>query len=126
MINLDNAATSGKKPEAVIRAVNSALYKYSANPGRGGHNLSISTAEAIFDAREKISAFFGASGGDRVIFTQNCTTAINYVIKGYLKKEDHVIISDMEHNAVIRPIQKIGIKNSLAKRQVIFFIYQII
>lgn len=115
MINLDNAATSGKKPEAVIRAVNSALYKYSANPGRGGHNLSISTAEAIFDAREKISAFFGASGGDRVIFTQNCTTAINYVIKGYLKKEDHVIISDMEHNAVIRPIQKIGIKNSLAK-----------
>lgn len=115
MINLDNAATSGKKPESVIRAVTNALYKYSANPGRGGHNLSISTAEAIYNAREKISEYFGASGGDRVIFTSNCTTAINYVLKCFLKKEDHVIISDLEHNAVLRPIEKMGIKRSLAK-----------
>lgn len=115
MINFDNAATTGKKPEGVIKAVNYALFNLSANPGRGGHNLSIKAAEAVYSAREKIAIFFGASGGERVIFTANCTAAINYVIKGFLKDGDHVIVSDLEHNAVMRPLEKTGIKKSVAK-----------
>lgn len=115
MINFDNAATTGKKPEGVIKAVNYALFNLSANPGRGGHNLSIKAAEAVYSAREKIANFFGASGGERVIFTANCTAAINYVIKGFLKSGDHVIVSDLEHNAVMRPLEKTGIKKSVAK-----------
>ena len=115
MINFDNAATSGKKPESVIKAVNYALYNLSANPGRGGHNLSIKTAQAVYSAREKIADCFGASGAENVIFTANCTASINYVLKGFLKPNDHIIISDLEHNAVIRPLEKIGVSKSVAR-----------
>ena len=115
MINFDNAATTGRKPYEVIKAVNYALNNLSANPGRGGHNLSVNAAQAIYNAREKIAGYFGASGGENVIFTANCTAAINYVLKGFLKYGDHVIISDLEHNAVIRPLKKIGVDVSVAK-----------
>ena len=43
MIYLDNAATTGKKPVNVIKAVNNALINFSANPGRSGHDLSLKT-----------------------------------------------------------------------------------
>ena len=115
MINFDNAATTGRKPQMVIKAVNNALYRFSANPGRGGHNLSVKTAEAVYSAREKIAEFFGASGADRVVFTANCTASINYVLKGFLRRGDYVITSDLEHNAVMRPLEKIGVNRSAAK-----------
>ncbi len=114
MINFDNAATTGKKPQSVIRAVDDALLSLSANPGRGGHNLSIIAAQKVYSAREKIAVFFGASGGDRVIFTANCTASINYVLKGFLKRGDYIITSDLEHNAVMRPLEKIGVNRSIA------------
>ena len=63
MIYFDNAATSGKKPDIVINSVRNALIYNNANPGRSGHTLSEKTAEEIFTVREKISDFFGASGG---------------------------------------------------------------
>ena len=106
MIYFDNAATSGKKPQAVIDAVNLCLKRYSTNPGRSGHNLSISAAVAVYETRNKIAEFFGTSGAQKVIFTPNCTTALNYVIKGVLEKQDHVIVSELEHNAVMRPLHK--------------------
>lgn len=115
MINFDNAATSGVKPPGVINSVYKALTKYSANPGRGGHDLSLKTGEEIYNVREKISDFFGASGGEHVVFTANCTAAINYVIKGFLKPGDHIVISDLEHNAVLRPLQKTGVEKSVAR-----------
>lgn len=115
MINFDNAATSGKKPERVIQAVNYALYNLSANPGRGGHDLSVKTANAVYNARVKIADYFGASGASNVIFTANCTTSVNFVLKGFLKSGDHIVVSDLEHNAVMRPIKKTGIDYSVAK-----------
>jgi cysteine desulfurase family protein len=115
MIYFDNAATSGKKPVSVIKAVAYALENLSANPGRSGHELSIKTADAVYSARSKISNFFGADGPENVVFTQNCTHSINCVLKGVLKKGDHVIISNLEHNAVMRPLLKIGTDYSVAK-----------
>lgn len=114
MIYLDNAATSGKKPPSVIGAVENALIKYSANAGRSGHKASQSAAVAIYTAREKFCDFFGASGVENVVFTLNCTHSLNCVIKGVLQKGDHCIISDLEHNAVLRPINKIGISYDVA------------
>ena len=108
MIYFDNAATTGKKPTSVISAVNNALIKYSANPGRSGHTLSVSAAEAVYGVRQKISDFFGAKGADRVCFTLNCTHSINCVIKGVLKRGDRILISSLEHNAVMRPAVKTG------------------
>ncbi len=108
MIYFDNAATTGKKPASVISAVNNAMIKYSANPGRSGHTLSVSAAEAVYGIRQKISDFFGAQGADRVCFTLNCTHSINCVIKGVLKRGDRILISSLEHNAVMRPAVKTG------------------
>ncbi len=108
MVYFDNAATTGKKPASVIAAVNSAMMKYSANPGRSGHTASVGAAEAVYGVRQKISDFFGAYGADRVCFTLNCTHSINCVIKGVLKRGDRILISSLEHNAVMRPAVKTG------------------
>ncbi len=104
MIYLDNAATTFKKPERVIKAVDSALKNYSANPGRGGHEASVNAAAKVYDVRVKTARFFGAHDETAVCFTQNCTTAINIVLNGVLQKGDHVIVSSLEHNAVMRPL----------------------
>lgn len=106
MIYLDNAATSGKKPSGVINAVDTALRTLSANPGRSGHKTSMEAAFKIYNARMQFAKFFGAAGPESVVFTANCTLALNCIIKGVLAKEDHVIISDIEHNAVLRPVHK--------------------
>lgn len=107
MIYFDNAATTGTKPPEVINAVSQALREYSVNPGRGGYKRSVDCSERIYQCREKLSEFFGADAPERVIFTPNCTTALNLVIKGICRKGDHVVASSLEHNAVARPLYKL-------------------
>ena len=107
MIYFDNAATTGQKPAQVTDAVNKALREYSANPGRGGYEASVKCSEMIYDTRKKISDFFGAGAPERVIFTANCTTALNIEIKGICRPGDHIVASSLEHNAVARPLYKL-------------------
>ncbi|MBR3809764.1 MAG: aminotransferase class V-fold PLP-dependent enzyme [Clostridia bacterium] len=106
MIYLDNAATTYPKPTEVINAVNKSFSLYGANPGRSGHNLSINTAMEIYSTREKLNDLFDGYGSEFVSFTMNCTYALNMAIKGVLKKGDHIIMSSLEHNSVLRPIFK--------------------
>lgn len=115
MIYFDNAATTGMKPPEVIRAVNDALRFYSANPGRSGHSSSVKAAEVVYKVREKAAEFFGASGAEKVCFTQNCTHSINCVLKGVLRRGDHVVVSSLEHNAVMRPLKKTGVNYDIAE-----------
>ena len=115
MIYFDNAATGGKKPLTVINAVNKSLREYCANAGRSGHSMSEKAALAIYSVRQQVADFFNAQGAEQVIFTQNCTAAINYVIKGVLNKGDHVIVSSLEHNAVMRPLVKSGVDYDVAE-----------
>ena len=110
MIYLDNGATTFPKPASVMSAVNNAIKYFSANPGRGGHKMAIKASEIVYNTRIKIAELFKVNDPSKIIFTNNCTTALNTVIKGILKKGDHVIISSLEHNAVLRPIEKL--KNS--------------
>lgn len=107
MIYFDNAATSCPKPLCVVNAVKNALESYSANPGRSGHSSSIKVAEKIYGVREKVAEFFGCENPENVVFTAGCTQAINFVLKGVLTEGDHLIISNLEHNAVARPAHKI-------------------
>ena len=104
MIYLDNAATTWPKPPTVRAAVRQAMERYGANPGRGGYAMSTDTAGEVYRCRETAAEFFGLSDPSRVIFTANCTAALNIVIKGLLKGGGHVVISNMEHNAVVRPL----------------------
>lgn len=103
MINFDNSATTFPKPYPVRRAVNDALVRYGGNPGRSGHELSIKTAEAVYSARKTAADFFGAQT-ENVVFTSNCTHALNLAIKGVVNGGGHIIISNLEHNSVARPV----------------------
>ena len=105
MIYLDNSATSYPKPECVIDAVYSSFHKFGANSGRGAYKMAIDTTEQIYACREKIADFFNADNVEKVIFTYNCTTALNMAIKGLAGVNSHFIISDLEHNAVLRPLE---------------------
>ncbi len=107
MIYLDNAATSFPKPDSVIYAMTRAQSVYGANPGRGGHRLTMKAGEKVFSCRSALADFFSADV-ERVIFTHNCTSALNTAIKGSVKKGDHVLISSLEHNSVLRPVHKLS------------------
>lgn len=104
MIYFDNAATTFPKPLCVKNAVDEALLRFGANPGRSGHDLAAKTARKVYETREKAASFFGAADVEHVVFTMNCTHALNIVIRGLLRPGDHVVISDLEHNSVLRPI----------------------
>ena len=106
MIYFDNAATSYPKPVEVIKTVSSAMSLYGANPGRSGYDLSVECSKMVYDTRCKVSRLFGANAPERVIFTANCTMALNMVIKGVCRSGDHVVASSLEHNAVARPLYK--------------------
>jgi len=107
-IYLDNAATSFPKPRSVTRELNNCISKYCGNPGRGAHVFAMESARRIYECRELISKLFGVGAPERVAFTLNTTYAINLLIKGVLGQGDHVIISDLEHNSVWRPIYKLA------------------
>lgn len=107
MIYFDNAATTYPKPNTVKEMLSLAIDKYGGNPGRSGHDMSLKTAGVVFECRQAAAEMFGCESED-VIFTQNCTMANNLAIKGILEFGDHVLISDMEHNAVIRPIEELS------------------
>ncbi len=108
MIYLDNAATSYPKPRAVIEECVASMRDYGGNPGRGSHPLSLRAAEKIYECREEVARLFSSPRPENVSFTMNATMALNTVIKGVLKSGDHVLISDMEHNAVFRPIHALA------------------
>lgn len=103
MIYLDNAATGGIKPNSVVSAVQAAL-KFCANPGRSGHKLSLAASERALACRNRLSDLFSGYGFERVIFTKNCTEALNIALLGTLKEGDHVIATALEHNSVLRPL----------------------
>ena len=102
-VYFDNAATTFPKPPAVLNALRRAAAEAGGNPGRGGHPLSRRAGAAVYHARETAAALFGAEP-EHVVFTQNCTHALNLAIRGVLRQGDHVIISSMEHNSVARPV----------------------
>ena len=105
MTYLDNSATSYPKPVSVINAVRKSLTFYGANSGRGGYELSNNTAEKVFRTRANAARFFGAESPENVIFMPNCTHALNTVIKGAAQAGGHFVISCLEHNAVVRPLE---------------------
>ena len=106
-VYLDNAATGFPKPKSVIREVGNCVTSYCGNPGRSAHALAMASANKIYECRNALSVFLGAGAPERIAFTLNTTYAINLFIKGFLKRGDHVIISDLEHNSVWRPIYKL-------------------
>ena len=105
MIYFDNAATSWPKPPEVIAAMTDFMERAGANPGRSGHRMSLEAGRIVFNAREKVAELFKIRDSSRVIFALNGTYGINLGIKGLLRERDHVVVTSMEHNSVMRPLR---------------------
>ncbi|HCA30146.1 MAG TPA: hypothetical protein DEP23_11545 [Ruminococcaceae bacterium] len=112
-VYFDNAATTWPKPTIVRDAVQKALTIYGANPGRSGHKMGLAASWEIYRSREAVAHFFNLNNPSNVIFVQNCTVALNIVIKGLLKNGGRVIVSDLEHNAVMRPLHALSKDSSI-------------
>jgi len=117
VIYLDNAATSWPKPQSVYNEVYDTMVKCGANPGRGSHRLSLEASRIVYSTRERLAKFLNASSSMNISFTLNCTMALNTAIKGVLKEGDHVLITSMEHNSVVRPL------NALKLRELAMILY---
>ncbi len=110
MIYFDNAAGSWPKPPGTVTAMVDALKETGSSPGRGGHRASLAASRILWRARECVASFFNCPDPSRVIFTHNATYALNQAIKGVLRPGDHVVVSSMEHNSVLRPLFSMGSK----------------
>lgn len=106
MIYFDNAATTIKKPECVMKAVADAMGSLG-NSGRGAHGGALSASRIIYDTRVALAQLFGAESPERIAFTANSTQALNMAIKGALEPGDHVITTALEHNSVLRPLYEL-------------------
>ena len=104
---LDNAATSWPKPESVYQTMDEFLRQKGGSPGRGSHSMAVAARETVEETRLLIARFINAPEKERVIFTFNCTDALNLGLKGLLRPGDHVITSGIEHNSVVRPLNKL-------------------
>ncbi len=104
LIYFDNAATSHPKPREVYDEVMRCIKTYCGNPGRSSHSMALAASEKIYRCRVLLSDYLGAPIPENIVFTLNATYALNLALKGLLRPDDHLLISDMEHNAVWRPV----------------------
>ncbi|MBQ2834566.1 MAG: aminotransferase class V-fold PLP-dependent enzyme [Clostridia bacterium] len=108
MIYLDNAATSWPKPREVVQAMARSLEECGANPGRGGHTLSLAAGRIVEGCREALAQLLGEEDASRIVFTQNATDALNTAIHGVVRTGDHVVSTLLEHNSVLRPLSELS------------------
>lgn len=107
-VYLDNGSTSFPKAPGVTDAMKNFMDNVGTNINRGGYEDAYAAEDVIFSTREKLCSLFHFPRSRNVIFTPNITYSLNYIIKGYLKPGDHVLVSAMEHNAMMRPLVQIA------------------
>ena len=112
-IYLDNAATSFPKAPGLGKVMADYIENGVINPNRTESALSYRAFDISYALREHISSLYNYPHPECIAFTRNITEALNWLIKGTLTREDHVIVSSNEHNAVMRPLRQIGINCSL-------------
>ncbi|WP_185877364.1 aminotransferase class V-fold PLP-dependent enzyme [Blattabacterium cuenoti] len=118
LVYIDNAATT-QKPKRVIKASQYFYSRINSNIHRGTHFLSRKSTFYVENVREKIQKFIKAKYSSEILFTKGTTESINLVassISHFIKKNDEIIISHMEHHSNIVPWQNIcKIKKSVLK-----------
>jgi cysteine desulfurase family protein len=107
MIYLDNAASSGFKPDNVINSIKNTLKYISANPGRSAHGRALCAARLIGKTRALVSEYFNGFCDDNVIFTSGCTMSLNLAVIGTAIRGGTVVTTALEHNSVLRPLYEL-------------------
>lgn len=113
-IYLDNAATSFPKPSCVIDSITNYMTNSGGNPSRGSSALAMQGNRAVYSCRESIANFFNFDKTENVIFTNNITSSINIILNALIKDGYHIITSTMEHNSVLRPLEKLKNKMDIS------------
>ena len=106
-IYLDNASTSFPKAEGVAEAVYHYIKDCGCNINRGGYDEAYQAEEIVLRTRQQLTELFHGPDCRNVVFTRNITESLNVLLKGFLKAGDHVLVSAMEHNAVMRPLSQL-------------------
>lgn len=109
MIYFDNAATSFPKAPGVSDAMKFYLDSVGASINRGVYASAQEAGLKTLILREQLCGFFHHSDPNHAILTAGNTASLNFVIKGFLQSGDHVLVSSLEHNAVMRPLKQLGI-----------------
>ena len=108
LVYLDNAATT-QKPQCVLDTMEQYYKGINSNIHRGVHFLSEKATTAYEESRAKVKDFLNANSTNEIIFVRGTTEAINLVASSYgntfIKKNDEIIISTMEHHSNIVPWQ---------------------
>jgi cysteine desulfurase family protein len=108
-VYFDNAATSYPKAPGVAAAIYDYIENVGGNVGRGSYENALSAGQVVYETRELLSSLFNYDNPLNCVFTSNITQSINMLLKGYLKPGDHVIVSSMEHNSIMRPLSSLKI-----------------
>ena len=116
-VYLDNGATSFPKPKCVGEAVLNYIENLGTSVNRGAYDTAYSVAETVFETRELLCELFNFSQPENVIFTKNVTESLNILIKGLLREGDHVVVSSMEHNAVMRPLNSMNTRFQISTKR---------
>ncbi|SDZ08675.1 aminotransferase class V-fold PLP-dependent enzyme [Tindallia californiensis] len=106
-IYFDNAATTFPKPESVVESMKHYISCVGSNVSRGSYSSAFDAGNIVYETREMLANLFHDNEPERIFFTRNVTESLNLVLKGMLKPEDHVLVSSMEHNAVMRPLHRL-------------------
>ena len=104
-IYLDNAATSWPKPDSVIEAIASFYRDVGVAAGRGAAGRSAQSDRIIEQCRHEIATLINARKGN-IVFCSNGTDGLNLAIGGVVRDGDHVVVTDIEHNSILRPVHE--------------------
>ena len=107
-IYLDNASTSFPKAPGAAEAMYDYVKSRGCNVSRGGYDEAYQTEKLVLDTRQRLTRLFHGPDCRNVVFTKNITESLNVLLKGLLHSGDHVLVSAMEHNAVMRPLTQLA------------------
>ena len=107
-VYLDNGATSFPKAPGVAESMSDYILNVGTNVNRGAYTSSFKAENTVYETRELLCELFHFNKPENVIFTKNITESMNVLIKGLLKENDHAVLSSMEHNAVMRPLNTLN------------------
>lgn len=116
-IYFDNGSTSWPKAPGVPEAMAKLLAQGAFNINRGNYEGAYEIEGVVLDTREQLAKLFHAHDSRGVVFTPNVTYSLNFFLKGFLHSGDHIVVTGLEHNAVMRPLEQlkgIGVSYDIA------------
>lgn len=101
----DNSATSFPRPVEVAREMARYLDELGGPYGRSAYPRAVEISRRVEKARDSLAARLGVGRPELLSFMPNATTGLNLVLQGFLRPGDEVLVSGLEHNAVMRPLE---------------------